>query len=42
MERLGMRRRPELDFHCPDFLPDKLTIVYSVERHDWRRERAAP
>jgi RimJ/RimL family protein N-acetyltransferase len=40
MERLGMRRRPELDFHCPDFLPDKLTIVYSVERHDWRRERA--
>jgi hypothetical protein len=30
-----MRRRPELDFRCPDFLPDKDTIIYSIDRADW-------
>lgn len=41
MERLGMRRRPELDFRCPDFLPDKLTIVYSIDRAEWQDAKAA-
>ena len=35
MERLGMHRRPDLDFNCPDFLPDKTTIVYSIQRDEW-------
>lgn len=35
MERLGMRRRPDLDFRCPDFLPDKITIAYSIGRDEW-------
>jgi RimJ/RimL family protein N-acetyltransferase len=35
MERLGMHRRPDLDFDCPDFLPDKTTIVYSIQRDEW-------
>jgi RimJ/RimL family protein N-acetyltransferase len=37
MERLGMHRRPELDFRCPDFLPDEVTIVYSISAEEWRR-----
>lgn len=43
MERLGMRRRPELDFRCPDFLPDRDTIVYAIGREEWaaNRERIA-
>ena len=41
MERLGMRRRAELDFRCPDFLPDRDTIVYSIGRDDWVGARAA-
>lgn len=41
MERLGMRRRPELDFRCPDFLPDRDTIVYSLDRREWLAARAA-
>jgi RimJ/RimL family protein N-acetyltransferase len=41
MERLGMRRRPELDFRCPDFLPDQDTIVYSIDRAAWQA-RTAP
>jgi RimJ/RimL family protein N-acetyltransferase len=41
MERLGMRRRPELDFRCPDFLPDRDTIVYSIDRAEWQGARAA-
>jgi RimJ/RimL family protein N-acetyltransferase len=40
MERLGMRRRPDLDFRCPDFLPDRDTIVYSIDRSDWANARA--
>ena len=40
MERLGMRRRPELDFRCPDFLPDRDTIVYSLDRAEWEANRA--
>lgn len=37
MERLGMRRRPDLDYEddrYPDLSP---TIVYAIEREDWRR-----
>ncbi len=43
MERLGMRRREDLDFRCPDFLPDKTLIVYSIDRAEWQgiREREA-
>lgn len=41
MERLGMRRRPELDFCCPDFLPEKVTIVYSIDRDQWAARAAA-
>ena len=41
MERLGMRRRLELDFRCPDFLPDKDTIVYVIDRDEWRGARVA-
>jgi RimJ/RimL family protein N-acetyltransferase len=41
MERIGMRRRPGLDFVCPDFLPDKLTIVYAIDREQWQAGRAA-
>ena len=40
MERLGMRRRAELDFRCPDFLPDRDTIVYSIDRAEWEAARA--
>ncbi|MGZ3199790.1 MAG: GNAT family N-acetyltransferase [Croceibacterium sp.] len=39
MERLGMHRRPELDFRCPDFLPDRDTIVYSLARAEWEAAR---
>ena len=41
MERLGMHRRPELDFYCPDMLPDKLTIAYSIDRAEWEAARLA-
>jgi len=36
MERLGMARRPDLDFHDPEF-SDALnpTIVYRISRHEW-------
>jgi RimJ/RimL family protein N-acetyltransferase len=36
MERLGMTRRPDLDFHDPEF-SDALnpTIVYRISRHEW-------
>jgi RimJ/RimL family protein N-acetyltransferase len=42
MERLGMLRRPELDFDHPK-LPDgdslKPHITYSITRNDWLRAR---
>ena len=41
MERLGMRRRLDHDFRCPDFLPDKDTIVYAIDRDEWRGARVA-
>jgi RimJ/RimL family protein N-acetyltransferase len=41
MKRLGMHRRPDLDFICPDMMPDKVTIVYSVDREEWRDAKAA-
>lgn len=42
MERLGMRRRADLDYTDPRFGPDlNPTIVYSIERADWPAARAA-
>jgi len=36
MERLGMRRRAELDYPDPDYPPeDNPTTVYSLDRADW-------
>ena len=37
MERLGMRRRPDLDYHDPRFGEHNPTIVYEIERTEWRR-----
>ena len=37
MERLGMRRRPDLDYHDPRFGDANPTIVYEIERSEWRR-----
>lgn len=40
MERLGMRRRPDLDFRNGDFDADDGTvIVYSIDRQQWRDAR---
>jgi len=37
MEKLGMRRRADLDFTDPSFAPeDNLTIQYSISRDEWR------
>ena len=37
MERLGMRRREDLDFHDPRWGPDlNPTIVYSITRDFWQ------
>ncbi len=42
MKRLGMRRRPELDFDDPRFGPElNPTIVYSIEAADWPAARVA-
>lgn len=36
MEKLGMRRRPDLDFDDPAFPPeDRTTILYSLDRAAW-------
>ena len=36
MERLGMRRREDLDFANADFDPENpVIIVYSITRHEW-------
>jgi RimJ/RimL family protein N-acetyltransferase len=35
MERLGMTRRPELDYQGPDWAEDKI-IVYAIGRDEWR------
>lgn len=35
MERLGMTRRPDLDYRGPDWAEGKV-IVYSMERGEWR------
>ena len=43
MQRLGMTRRPDLDYHDPRFGPElNPTIVYRIDAADWRaaRERA--
>ena len=37
MERLGMRRQPELDYTDPRFGPEfNPTIVYSIDAADWQ------
>ncbi len=37
MEKLGMRRRPDLDFDDPAFPPeDRTTILYSLDAADWK------
>ena len=37
MEKLGMRRRRDLDFDDPAFPPeDRTTILYSLESADWK------
>lgn len=42
MKRLGMRRRPDLDFEDSRFGPElNPTIIYSIEAADWPAARAA-
>lgn len=42
MERLGMTRRADLDYHDPRFGPDlNPTIVYSIDAADWPVARVA-
>ena len=36
MERLGMRRRPELGYDDPRFPELNPTIVYAIDRAEWR------
>ena len=36
MERLGMKRREDLDFDDPRYPELNPTIVYSIAREDWR------
>ena len=41
MERLGMRRREELDFENADFdAENPVIIVYSIDRDDWQSQDA--
>ena len=36
MDRLGMKRRPDLDYDDADYPPeDNPTMVYSLDREDW-------
>lgn len=37
MERLGMRRRADLDYDDPRFAEHNPTIVYEIARAQWRR-----
>ncbi len=37
MERLGMKRRPELDYDDARYPELNPTIVYAISREDWRR-----
>lgn len=38
MEKLGMRRREDLDFDDPAYPPeDQTTILYSLDARDWER-----
>ena len=37
MEKLGMKRRQDLDFDDPDFPPhENPTIIYRIDRQDWQ------
>ncbi|MEO8141682.1 MAG: GNAT family N-acetyltransferase [Sphingomicrobium sp.] len=41
MERLGMTRRPDLDYHDPRFGPDlNPTITYAIDAADWAAARS--
>lgn len=37
MERLGMTRRPDLDYDDPRFPELNPTIIYSIAKEEWRR-----
>lgn len=40
MEKLGMVRRPDLDFEDPDFPPeDRTTILYSLTKEQWESQQ---
>lgn len=42
MERLGMTRRPDLDFIDPRYGPElNPTIVYRIDAHDWSAARSS-
>jgi RimJ/RimL family protein N-acetyltransferase len=41
MERLGMKRLPELDYHDPDYpSEDNPTLVWGLRREAWLADRA--
>lgn len=41
MEKLGMKRRKDLDFSDPNFPPeDNPTIIYSIDAAEWRAHQA--
>ena len=40
MEKLGMRRRKDLDFEDPAYPPeDRLVILYSIDAESWHRSK---
>ena len=39
MERLGMARRPDLDYHGPEWA-ESIVIVYVIGRDEWTAQRA--
>lgn len=40
MQKLGMRRREDLDFDDPAYPPeDRTTILYSIDADSWKRSR---
>jgi RimJ/RimL family protein N-acetyltransferase len=42
MEKLGMCRRPDLDYDDPNYPPaDNPTIIYSLDRAEWRAQSGA-
>ena len=40
MEKLGMRRRTDLDFDDPDYPPDdRRTILYAITKQEWEQAK---